>query len=281
VTIAVCLKVQDGLVLAADSAATLVAPGGVSNIYDNANKVVNLRKGLPIGIVFWGAGGLGNSSMTTLAKDLRLRLSDSNDPAWHLDPAAYTIEATAKKAAQFLREEHYEPAFGTLTGDKPSLGFLVAGYSAGEQLAEGWETQVDPTGKWGEPVATIPLDDFGMSWRGETEWITRIALGFGSQLPGVLVGAMGLPPEDCGPAMDVVKSATEVALLHPAMPIQDTVDLASFLVDTTKAVMRFLPGAPTVGGPTEIATITKHEGFKWVARKHYFDPCLNPPGETP
>ena len=24
-------------------------------------------------------------------------------------------------------------------------------------------------------------------------------------------------------------------------------------------------------GPTELAAITKHEGFKWVARKHYFN----------
>jgi hypothetical protein len=26
----------------------------------------------------------------------------------------------------------------------------------------------------------------------------------------------------------------------------------------------------TVGGVAEIAAITKHEGFKWVQRKHFF-----------
>lgn len=36
-----------------------------------------------------------------------------------------------------------------------------------------------------------------------------------------------------------------------------------------------LPGANTVGGPIELAAITKHEGFKWVTRKHYFDEQLN------
>ena len=61
------------------------------------------------------------------------------------------------------------------------------------------------------------------------------------------------------------------------MPIQDAVDLATFLVDFTKAVVRFSPGAPIVGGKTEVAAITKHESFKWVSRKHYYDATLNPP----
>ena len=34
--------------------------------------------------------------------------------------------------------------------------------------------------------------------------------------------------------------------------------------------------AAPVGGPIEIAGITKHEGFKWVRRKHYFDTAMNP-----
>ncbi len=41
-------------------------------------------------------------------------------------------------------------------------------------------------------------------------------------------------------------------------------------------VSRFTPGAPTVGGPIEIATITKHEDFKWVKRKHYWEEKYNP-----
>jgi len=38
---------------------------------------------------------------------------------------------------------------------------------------------------------------------------------------------------------------------------------------------RFLPGAKIIGGPIEIAAITKHEGFKWISRKHYYDKSLN------
>jgi hypothetical protein len=49
------------------------------------------------------------------------------------------------------------------------------------------------------------------------------------------------------------------------MPIQDAIDLARFLVETTIGFIRstvFLP--KSVGGVVEIAAITKHEGFRWV-----------------
>ena len=63
--------------------------------------------------------------------------------------------------------------------------------------------------------------------------------------------------------------------MTPPMPIQDAIDLAEFLVDLTTRYVRFKPGLPTVGGPIEIAAITKHEGFKWIQRKHYFSTKLN------
>ena len=61
-TIAVSVRVNDGVVLAADSATTLIGPGSpdggrVLNVYNNANKVFNLLKGAPIGLMTWGLGG--------------------------------------------------------------------------------------------------------------------------------------------------------------------------------------------------------------------------------
>jgi hypothetical protein len=34
----------------------------------------------------------------------------------------------------------------------------------------------------------------------------------------------------------------------------------------------------SVGGPIEIAAVTKHEGFRWVKRKYNFSRDLNPEG---
>jgi len=37
----------------------------------------------------------------------------------------------------------------------------------------------------------------------------------------------------------------------------------------------FSKDAETVGGPTDVAVITKGDGFVWIKRKHYFDIKLN------
>ena len=34
--------------------------------------------------------------------------------------------------------------------------------------------------------------------------------------------------------------------------------------------------AETVGGPIDVAVISKGDGFVWIKRKHYFKPELNP-----
>jgi hypothetical protein len=44
--------------------------------------------------------------------------------------------------------------------------------------------------------------------------------------------------------------------------------------------VRFMPGHDTVGGETDMAVVTKHEGFKWVQRKHYYPLELNQVEET-
>jgi len=105
VTIAISVKIYDGVVLATDSASTVIGTiqqGGiaaVSNIYNNANKAFNLRKGFRIGAVTWGAGGLGNASISTLVKDLRGRFSgrDSEHKDWELDENTYTVELVANQ----------------------------------------------------------------------------------------------------------------------------------------------------------------------------------------
>ena len=88
-TIVVTVKINDGIVLAADSATTFSNQEGVVvNIFNNANKAFNLVKGLPIGALTWGAGGIGSASIPTITKDLRRRLAgdDLEHSDWKLDP---------------------------------------------------------------------------------------------------------------------------------------------------------------------------------------------------
>lgn len=64
-----------------------------------------------------------------------------------------------------------------------------------------------------------------------------------------------------------------------AMPIQDVIDLAEFLASTSAQFSRFVSGPKSVGGPIEIAAITKHERFRWIRRKYYYSRKINPEGD--
>jgi len=141
-TIAVRIVVSEGAIPAADSASTLVVFGpdgqtSVANVYNNANKVFSLYKGLPIGAVTWGAGNIGANAISTLAKDSR-RVITTGDADQRIDPSSYTIEEVARRLAEFIHNERYLPAFRDLPS-KPPLGLAVSGYSSGSGLPEEWQ----------------------------------------------------------------------------------------------------------------------------------------------
>ena len=275
-SIAVSIKVNDGIVLASDSASTLVLSDekghqGVINVYNNADKIFNIHKELPIGIICWGAGGIGVASISTLAKDLRKLLLGENT-TWGLDKNNYTTEKVAELVRRFFFEEKYLPTYHDAR-EKPTLAFFVAGYSFEGEAAELWQVNID-NGECKEPIQVRGQEAFGINWGGEIEAINRLIKGVAPNLSSVLE-ELGVPKEQIEPAVLQISARSQRALVQSAMPIQDAIDLARFLVQTTIEFIRFNPGAPTVNGPIEIAAITKHEGFKWVQRKHYFDNALN------
>lgn len=282
-TIAISLKVNDGIVLAADSASTLIertdAGSRVIQVFNNANKIFNLRKGLPIGLITWGVGSIGRAAISTLAKDLRVRFT-SSDPAlreWHLDPEACTIESVAGLVRRFMFEEFYLPAFAAWPA-KPTLGFIVAGYSQGADLADVFRIDIAGNGECTGPTAVQARDQCGLAWSGEPEAISRLILGCSPALATVLRDKLGVPPDQVPLAMEVITRNLGATVVYDAMPIQDAIDLVEFLVDVSERFSRHTPGAATVGGPIEVAALTRHEGFKWIRRKYYYSSKLNPAG---
>jgi hypothetical protein len=60
------------------------------------------------------------------------------------------------------------------------------------------------------------------------------------------------------------------------LPKDELAAMAEALVNLTKFKRRITPQRETVGGPIDVAVITRGDGFVWIKRKHYFDPALNP-----
>lgn len=67
-----------------------------------------------------------------------------------------------------------------------------------------------------------------------------------------------------------------VVQIVSTLPKDELASMAEALVNLTKFRRRVTPAKETVGGPIDVAVITKGDGFVWIKRKHYFDPKLNP-----
>jgi hypothetical protein len=151
----------------------------------------------------------------------------------------------------------------------------VAGYSANAPMAD--EFQIDiKEGACSGPRPVRNRDQVGMTWGGNAEALNRLIVGVSPALPIVLQNLFRLDPAQLPHVSNVIQQHLQLPIVLPAMPLQDAIDLADFLVDLTIKFSRFTPGAPTVGGPIEIAAISKHEGFRWIKRKYYFRRDLNP-----
>ena len=60
------------------------------------------------------------------------------------------------------------------------------------------------------------------------------------------------------------------------LPKDQLAEMAESLVSLTTLKRRVSSEEETVGGPTDVALITKGDGLIWIKRKHYFSPELNP-----
>jgi len=68
------------------------------------------------------------------------------------------------------------------------------------------------------------------------------------------------------PVLDAVES----------LPKDELAAVAEELVNLTKFKRRISMDQETVGGPIDVAVISRGDGLVWIKRKHYFEPGLNP-----
>lgn len=276
-TVCIAVQVNDCIVFAADSATSMLGQDQagnpvITNVYNYGKKVFCLHKGLPVMAMTCGMGSIGGSSIDVVAKDFRGLLM-SSDPDWSLNFSTYTIREVAEKAHRYFFEEHYAKDPHKPTGPH-SFELFVGGVPSKSRQGEIWKIAIingQPSGA----TQVMPAGDCGILWSGQPEAVNRLILGYSSKLPDVF-GAAGIAEPQLSQLMASIRAETLATLYHPAMPVQDAIDLAHFLVTTTINFTKFLPGANTVGGAVDVATVTRHEGFKWIERKLYYSSKLNP-----
>ena len=144
-SVVVVVKVSEGLVLAADSAATIqgVVNGanghqeGVLKTYFSGRKLFQIGD-LPLGVLTWGAAFIGSRTIESLVREWEYQQhwqSRADYAAAH-DAAAYQVQRCAEGLLAHLRHA-YAGEYGVEPANElPGIGVIVAGYSQDEFFPE-------------------------------------------------------------------------------------------------------------------------------------------------
>lgn len=116
--------------------------------------------------------------------------------------------------------------------------------------------------------------EYGASWIGQTDVLTRIVLGFDPRM-GNLPLLQEATQRFTEQGVKQQLGALEYNIQWGTMTLQDGIDFSVLSIETTNAIQRFSDGIlldpgdmPGVGGPVDVAVITPEKGFIWVAKKN-------------
>ncbi len=256
-SLGVVIKGPEGLVLAADSRVTLEARKGdnhpISVHFDNSTKLLSFSDHPYVGAVTYGAAVIGSRTAHGYIPELE------ND----LAKGRLSVEGFAKKLSAFFlaRWNDNLPRQGSAGGD---MTFIVGGYNEGEPYGEVYlfsiPNQPDPEQR------NSGANNFGMTWGGQIELASRLIHGYDPMLLPVLKEEMELPDETLVQIENTLKKL-QFPIPYQVLPLQDCVNLATLLIRTTISAQSVSIGIRGVGGPIDIATITRTGGLQSVQAK--------------
>jgi len=303
-SLAINTTTSDGLVLAADSRQSYRNRKGQSRIgSDSAVKIFELSKfiGLAVtGPAFLEEEGvlkniskfvedfrhkytIDNTSVETVAKNIH----EFFDEKYNYRPA---LEELPQKIKQELKQKGLEMIdskevegkiifkfkdsdgkIGEGMGGVDQLAFIVAGYNpdGSHQVF-----MVYVPGQIEEKRSSKAKGkEYGASWAGQFDVVARVVLGRDPRLSNLSFVQQAV--KNLGD--DTIKrelAGLEYAISWGTMNLQDSIDFAVLMIQTTSAIQRFSDGVlmdpgdiPGVGGPVDVAVITPNKGFVWIERK--------------
>jgi len=190
------------------------------------------------------------------AQQLEIEAKQNGDKILSLERRDDSIDFKIKQPSGRIREGHLniEP-----------VNLLVSGYNSDGT------TQTYEINSPGEKILKRENNEFGCTWIGQGDVVSRLILGYDSKLFKVpIIKAMGKKEDD---DLRTQIRGLEYFIQWSLITLQDAVDLAVFLIKSTSIMQRFADGISMdvgdiqgVGGPIDVALITK-DGIKWINKK--------------
>jgi len=276
-SIAMVVKVSEGLVLGADSAATINGQidgpqgtfEGVIKTYYNARKLMQIGD-FPIGVMTWGIAQIGARTIESLVREWEYNAhwqSREGFHTGHTKETKYLVEDCAKSLKDYLADK-YAQAWNvkdTPMERLPGLGIVVAGYSENQFFPEEW-TFVIPHDE--SIINTRPdVDgnpDFGANWFGMTDAIVRLHWGRDDVALQILSERTGLGVEEIRELL----LPLQLQIPFGVMPLQDAIEYAYYMLNVAIGRFKFAVGPELCGGQIDIAAISAGE-FKWISKKSW------------
>lgn len=259
VSLAVVVKGPEGIVLGTDSRATVELPNAGGSVppmtFDNATKILSLSKPHShVGAVTYGAAAIGLRTAHSYMPEFELSLEKED---------RLTVREYAVRLSEFFMA-HWK---GSMPKDYQgqNMGFIVGGYDHDAAYGDIYVFEIprDPS-----PQARHAGDhSFGMSWRGQIQIANRLLNGCDPATIDIARESLNLDQRQVERLSEELRSRLRFPIPFPVLPLQDCVDLTVFLIRSTIAAQRFAVTLRGVGGPVEVATITRTGGLQYVQKR--------------
>lgn len=255
-SLAITVITPEGIVQAADSRVSIpmnIRDGVLSySSLDHATKLLAFESpNTHISVATYGAGTIGARTAHSFTKEFQETLTLNK----------LTVKSFAKKLQDFYKARWDEIEDNPQTS--PMI-FQVAGINSSQQFGELYVVSIpgeDP------PQKVISDGEFSLYYGGDKYVVERIIQGRDLRIDTKII-----EDESLNDAHTVLGSIfDEIANTH-MLPIgsyalQDAIDLARFLIDTTSKMQKLSLNIKTVGGAIDVSCVTKNGNHKVISKK--------------
>jgi hypothetical protein len=268
-SICVALNLSDGLVIAVDSATTMIDPSGtITKVFVDSDKLFQLGS-LKVGIATYGVAALEGRTIGSFLREF------TSDPT-NSDMEGLALEAVVERLRMFFfdhykafAEKIFEVPFEQIEPNKKGLlGLVVGGFSANSFQSELWEIVIPVHETPNSSRCVFEKGRIGISWFASALPINRYLKGIDwslmSEVEGYFKGLLGrdLSQDEVKEALKII-SKHEYEIKTDGMPIQSGIDCARFLVEFVLGHYRFAETHPIVGGKAKIGVVAyDHRAFR-------------------
>jgi len=290
-TAEVCLMNRLAVVIAADSALTVTQctdRGAEQRYFKGSNKIFQLSDHQPVGLMIFNSSDIlrvpweivSSSFPSDLGAFAELGMLEVfKDPGSHLGstglvfagfgdhdifPAFCEYISCGIVAGKHVAIESEKAA---ITHDMPARIVSFAQKEMSETFSMGLSHDVY--------MSVMNTIDAGLTeFAADVLWAAGVKTGDVPKLEEKVIAAR----DEIGRKI-LVEAGREHAMplrrVLGVLPVDEMANLAETLINLQSLKEKVTKNSETVGGPVDVAMITKNEGFLWIKRKHFFDINLN------